>query len=171
VKRRNIADPRGHGGVDAFDDIRDQLRRDHESALSQLDALRAEEDDSRCRARLQKLRRSWVIHALAEETVVYRALEGADAAGSSTRADERFVEHDLVDGLFDKLTRSRPRSLEWNARLNVVRELIARHIQTEHDETFSRLATRFDSEALLEMGRRFELASSKLTMLEEAKAA
>jgi len=113
-----------------------------------------------------------VIHALAEETVVYRALEGADAArGVKSQADERFIEHELVEGLFDKLSRGRPGTLEWTARLNVARELIGRHIDTEHDEMFGRLARNFDADALREMGHRFALARDKLTMLEEAKAA
>jgi hypothetical protein len=156
--------------MDAFDDIRDLLRRDHELALSELDALR-ESDPADCRTRLQKLRRAWVIHALAEETVVYRALEGAEASASSARADERFVEHDLIDGLFQKLDRGRAGTSEWTAQLHVVRDLVARHIDTEHDETFAKLAQRFDSEGLCTLGHQFKLAREKLTMLEEAKAA
>jgi hypothetical protein len=157
--------------MDAFDDIRDLLRRDHELALAELDALAAGGDESRCRTRLQKLRRAWVIHALAEETVVYRALEGAPSSVSSARADARFVEHDLIDGLFDKLARGRCGSHEWSARLAVTRDLVARHIATEQEETFALLATRFASDELCDMGRQFQLARDKLTLLEEAKAA
>ena len=155
------------------DDIRDQLRQDHESVLAELEALRAECDEQGCLRLLRQLRRSWVIHALAEETVVYRALEGVEAANDSksSRADERFVEHELVEGLFDKLTRTRPGTLEWHARINVARELIVRHIETEHADTFDALAKRFDAEQLAEIGSRFQLARDKLTMLEEAKAA
>src|SRR5579859_751218 len=150
-------------------DIRDQLRRDHEAALAELEALRAETSEPRRQASLRRLRRQWVIHALAEETVVYRALEGAEVAvESKTRADERFIEHELVEGLFEKLARCRPGSLEWQARINVARGLIVRHIQTEHDEMFAQLARRFDAAALAEMGRRFELARDKLLLLEEA---
>ncbi len=158
--------------MDAFDDIRNQLRRDHESALVELDALRGEFDEHRCRFLVQRVRRAWMIHALAEEAVVYRALEGGTAgARASTRADERFVEHELVESVFDKMGACRPRSSEWNARLNVVRDLISRHIESEHSEAFAQLAESFDAEALCEMGRRFLLARQKLTMLEEAKAA
>jgi hypothetical protein len=153
------------------DDIRDQLRRDHESVLAELEALRLERDEQRCLALLRQIRRSWVIHALAEETVVYRALEGIEAANDGSRADERFVEHELVEGLFDKLTRSRPGTLEWHARINVARDLIVRHIETEHADTFVALAQRFDAGQLAELGQRFQLARDKLTMLEEAKAA
>ncbi len=155
------------------DDIRDQLRRDHESVLAELDALRSGCDEKSCLEMLQRLRRSWMTHALAEETVVYRALEGVEAANDSknTRADERFVEHELVEGLFDKLSRSRPGTLEWHARVNVAAELIKRHIETEHEDTFVALGERFDQEQLDEIGRRFTLARDKLHMLEEAKAA
>ena len=153
-------------------DIRDQLRRDHESALADLEALRGETNDQRCHAVLRQLRRSWVIHALAEETVVYRALEGAEpSVESKTRADERFIEHELVEGLFEKLSRCRPGSLEWQARINVAKSLIQRHVDTEHDDMFSQLAKHFDAAGLAEMGRRFELARDKLRLLEEAKAA
>jgi len=155
------------------DDIRDQLRQDHESVLAELAALRAESDEQGCLALLRQLRRSWVIHALAEETVVYRALEGVEAANDSksSRADERFVEHELVEGLFEKLSRSRPGTLEWHARINVAGELIKRHIETEHEDTFSALGHRFEQEQLDEIGRRFALVRDKLTLLEEAKAA
>jgi len=155
------------------DDIRDQLRRDHESVLAELDALRSDCDEKRCLEMLQRLRRSWMTHALAEETVVYRALEGVEAANDSrnTRADERFVEHELVEGLFEKLSRSRPGTIEWHARINVAGDLIRRHIETEHEDTFRALGERFEQEQLDEIGRRFRLAHGKLTMLEEAKAA
>jgi hypothetical protein len=152
-------------------DIRDLLRQDHEQTLAELEALRHETDGKRSISQLDQLRSAWVIHALAEETVVYRALEGAEAAlDSKSHADERFIEHELVEGLFDKLSRSRPGTLEWTARLNVARELIERHIETEHEEMFARLERHFDAQARLEMGHRFVFAREKLVKL-EAKAA
>ena len=161
--------PRAHGGFTPGSDIRDQLRGDHQKALAELEALQAESDPQRCYERLTQMRRVWVIHALAEETVVYRAIESL-ASDSSNRADERFIEHELVEGLFDKLSRSGPGTHEWHARLNVARELILRHIETEESGMFAKLGERYDAEALAEMGQRFELAREKLTMLEEAKA-
>ena len=151
-------------------DVRDLLRLDHEAVLADLDALRDSGDARETLARLRLLRRKWVIHALAEETVVYNALEGLQGV-SSTRAAERFVEHELVEGLFDKLADGRPGTIEWRARLNVLRSLIARHIDGEHEDLLARLATRFDTARLEDLGQRFQLARDKLTLLEEAKAA
>ena len=152
----------------APDDIRDHLRKDHEAVLAELEALRGDRDERRALARLAHLRQAWMIHALAEETVVYRALESAQ---SSERADERFVEHELVGDVFDKLAKLRCGSMEWNARLNVVRELIERHIAAEQADMFVRLARHFDDKALAELSERFRLVHEKLTLLEQAKAA
>ena len=163
--------PRALGRHAPGSDIRDQLRGDPEKALAELEALQMERDTPRCYELLSQLRRAWVIHALAEETVVYRAIEGVEASDSQHRADERFIEHELVEGLFDKLSRSRPGTLEWHSRLNIVRELIVRHVQTEQDGMFAQLGERFGPEALAQMSERFELTREKLTMLEEAKAA
>jgi len=162
--------PRAHGGFTPGSDIRDQLRGDHQKALAELEALQAEADAQRCYELLTQLRRGWVIHALAEETVVYRAVESM-AVDSNNRADERFIEHELVEGLFDKLSRSGPGTHEWHARLNIVRGLVARHIETEEKGLFRQLGERFDAAALAEMAESFELTREKLTLLEEAKAA
>lgn len=162
--------PRSHGAEAA--DIRQILRRDHEATLADVERLRNEKDEQRSGFLLRQLRRAWVIHALAEETVVYRALEGAEGRSETDGgAGERFVEHELVEGLFEKLTRLRPGSSEWRARLKVARDLIARHIESEHNELFVRLERHFESDGLAELARRFHLARDKLTLLEEAKAA
>jgi hemerythrin HHE cation binding domain-containing protein len=153
------------------DDIRAQLRGDHDGYLAELESLRRERDAQRCLARLRELRRTWTIHALAEESVVYRALEGALAPAPQDPSSERFVEHELVEHLFARLASSRPNSLEWRARLNVARELIARHIETEHGEVFARLASRFRLDALEALGREFARERERLSRLEEAKAA
>src|SRR5690348_3432314 len=94
------------------DDIRERLRTDHERTLADVDRLRAEQDGERSLFLLRQLRRAWVIHALAEETVIYRALEAVEGR-TEPHSDERFVEHELVEGLFEKLGRLRPGTHEW----------------------------------------------------------
>jgi len=147
-------------------DIREQLRHDHLKALAELDGIARETDGGRSRARLARLRRAWMVHALAEETVVYRALEGV-APGH--RADERFVEHELVEGMFEKLMHARAATLEFQARVNVLRELVSRHIQAEEGKLFADLAERYSAPELIAMGEQFVLASDKLGLLEDVK--
>jgi hypothetical protein len=153
-------------------DIRDRLRRDHELALAELDALRREGEEHRRNARLRDTRRAWMIHTLAKEIVVYRALEGVESAGKpGSDAGRRFVEHELIEGVFDRLARAKSAASEWNARLEVARVLVLRRVEAERVVLFATLARRFDAQALEEMARQFESACAKLTVLEEAKAA
>ncbi|HET9578918.1 MAG TPA: hemerythrin domain-containing protein [Usitatibacter sp.] len=154
------------------DDIRAQLRGDHDAYLAELESLRRESDPRRCSARLAGLRRAWAIHALAEESVVYRALETAEAASQlNIHADERFIEHELVEELFDKLARGRPVTLEWHARLKVVRELVSRHIEGEEHDVFSRLERQFGDDDMRRLAVEFGGERARLERLEEAKAA
>ena len=146
-------------------DIREQLRRDHAKALAELSAIGEESDARRAQARLARLRHAWMIHALAEESVVYRALEG----GITPHADGRFAEHELVESLFQKLAQARGGTLEWRGRLAVLRDLMTRHIESEEGGLFVNLSERYSAEELLELGTRFMLARDKLSMLEEAK--
>lgn len=151
------------------DDVRQRLRVEHDQVIAALDGLRGENDPSCCAKQLRDVRTAWMVHALAEETVVYRALEGVTDPGP--RADERFIEHEVVGNLFDKLAQARPGTLEWNARLNVVRDLIARHIEAEYRDLYPQLSRRFDAKQLAELAERFGLVRDKLLVLEQAKAA
>jgi hemerythrin-like domain-containing protein len=154
------------------DDIRGRLREDHDAYLAELEALRLEADAQRCLARLRALRHAWAIHSLAEESVVYRAVESADPiALPAVDIDARFIEHELIEGLFEKLERGRPGTMDWRARLKVARELIARHIEHEHAKLFMRLERQLDAGALRRMAGDFERERERLAGLEEAKAA
>ena len=152
-------------------DIRDQLRQDHQTVFAELQALRHEVDDRSCQARLARLRRSWMVHTLAKETVVYHAIEGIESVDDSARADRRLVEHEWIESEFERLSRLRPGTLEWRARLDVARELITMVVETEREEAFAELAQRYDAVGLAELSRSFTSARAKLALLEEAKAA
>jgi hypothetical protein len=154
------------------DDIRGQLREEHESCLAELEALREEGDAQRCKSRLRALRHAWAIHALAEESVVYRAVEAADPIPApAVDADARFIEHELIEELFERLERGRPGTREWRARLKVAHDLVARHVEQEHDELFVRLGRQLEPDALRAMADDFARERDRLTGLEEQRAA
>ena len=152
-------------------DIRDLLRRDHDYLLSRIDVMHMESDFGRCQELLQDLRRSWLLHVLAEETVVYRYLEGVEAAlESRNKADERMLRNKLVEVFFEKLGQCLPGGSTWHARLNVLRVLILQHNDAEQEDIFALLERHLDARALKDMARRFASVKEKLGMLEEAKA-
>jgi hypothetical protein len=154
------------------DDIRGQLREEHDAYLAELDALGVEGDAPRSTSRLRALRHGWAIHSLAEESIVYRALEASeDASAPGNHSAERFIEHELIEELFEKLERGRPGTLEWQARLRVARDIIARHIANEQEDVFARLERQFGAEALRRMSADFSAERDRLAGLEEPKAA
>jgi Hemerythrin HHE cation binding domain len=152
-------------------DIRDQLSDNHSAVMAKLDSLRAEADELQCHHKLEDLRQAWVAHVLAEETVVYHAIEGpATDADHSDSANERLLEHELLQCFFERLSHTRPGTAQWFARLDIVAKLMRRHMEEERNELFSRLERDFKAEDLSGMGRDFGLAREKITMLEQAKA-
>jgi len=144
-------------------DIRGRLREDHDGYLAELESLARERDPHRCKSRLGALRHAWAVHSLAEESVVYRGLEGVD--------ETRFIEHELIEELFEKLARGRPGTLEWHARLKVARDLVARHIEHEYQDLFARLEKALDAAALARMAGEFTAERERLEQLEQRRAA
>ncbi|HEY2629401.1 MAG TPA: hemerythrin domain-containing protein [Usitatibacter sp.] len=155
----------------ATTDIREQLSLNHSAVMAKVDSLRNEANELRCYDKLEDLRQAWVSHILAEETVVYHALESPQGdAEQADDANERLLEHELLQCFFERLSHSRPGTAQWVARLDIVAKLMRRHMEEERDLLFSRLERDFKAEDLSGMGRDFGLAREKISMLEQAKA-
>lgn len=153
-------------------DIRDQLRRDREEVLDGLEALSASPPETGLALeRLSALRRSWKVHVLASEAVIYRALESSDGGAESLRrAEERLVAHKRIDFMFERLRSARPGSITWRARLFVAREMMLQFLESEGDLAL-RLEEKLSIEALGDLAENYERARDKLLVLEDAKAA
>jgi hypothetical protein len=152
------------------DDIRDRLSDSHGAVMARFESLRHETDELRCHGKLDELRRAWVAHVLAEETVVYHKLESPLSDVHSDDANKRLVKHELLQCFFDRLSRTRCGTAQWFARLDVIGKLMQRHMEDERRNLFSRLAEDFKAEDLSGMSRDFGLAREKITILEQAKA-
>jgi hemerythrin superfamily protein len=153
-------------------DVRNHLQADHDRFLDAMDALSIERNSDRRASKAATLRLALVIHARAEEAVVYRALSGVKSSPASKAfADDGCIEHEVIEGLLDKLMRTRASTDEWKARVRVFSELLRHHFREEESEMFALLGANFDTERLESMGAQFLETRDKLVMLEEAKAA
>jgi hypothetical protein len=153
------------------EDIRDRLSDDLNAVLARLEALRSETDETQCSMKLEDLRQAWVTHVLAEEAVVYHALENPRADSEhSDSADERLIGHEVLQCLFERISQTLPRTTQWFSRLDVIASLIRRRIEDERAELFSALARDLDPDVLSIMSRDFGLVREKIAMLEQAKA-
>jgi Hemerythrin HHE cation binding domain len=153
-------------------DVRNHLQADHDRLLDAVDALALERTSERRLSKATTLRMALVIHARAEEAVVYRALSGLKMAPAAKAfSDDSLVEHEVIEGLLDKLLRTKPSADEWKARVRVFTELLQHHFREEQSEMFGLLAQHFDAARLETLGAQFLETRDKLVMLEEAKAA
>jgi hemerythrin superfamily protein len=125
----------------------DRLRQDHRQILGILDRmLQARDGDAARRgALLLSLKRTLAKHALAEEDVVYPALHGP--AGSADAARSLYAEHAEMKIHLYALEQALMNGNSWGVQLPTLRQLIARHIQTEEDVEFPRLASTLDARA------------------------
>lgn len=153
-------------------DVRNHAQADHDRLLDAVDGLAKERTAERRMAKAATLRLALVIHERAEEAVIYRALAATNVApGAKARADDADVEHEVIEGLLNKLLQTRPTSDEWNARLRVFTAMLERHFKDEEGEVFALLGEHFDAARLEELGTQYLDSRDKLVMLEEAKAA
>jgi hypothetical protein len=152
-------------------DVRNHLQADHDRFLDAVDVLGIERNSDRRASRAATLRLALVIHARAEEAVVYRALSAVKSPALKAFADDGCIEHEVIEGLLDKLTRTRASTDEWKARVRVFSKLLRHYFREEEREMFALLGANFDTERLESMGAQFLETRDKLVMLEEAKAA
>ncbi len=104
--------------------------------------------------------------------MVYRALSALKTVPAAKAfADDGCIEHEVIEGLLDKLMGTRTTSDEWKARLRVCNELLRHHFREEESEMYALLGAHFDSSRLVALGAQFLETRDKLVMLEEAKAA
>ena len=153
-------------------DLRNHMQADHDLLLDALGALAMETTSERRLSQAGTRRMALVIHERAEEAVAYRALAGVKVVpAAKARADDAGVEHEVIEGLLDKLLRTRPSTDEWKARVRVFTDLLTRHFHDEQSEVFALLGEHFDPARLEALGAQYVETRDKLVMLEEAKAA
>jgi hemerythrin superfamily protein len=145
-------------------DIRELLRQDHQEALQLAAQIEQTDDTAQAKQLFEQLREAVVKHARGEERIVYPALEDSGDEEAGELAREAAVEHELVDLLFERMTRMRTASDNWKARASVVKELLEHHIEEEQNEVFQKLGEILDAEELEEMGERFEGYKSRYKM-------
>jgi hemerythrin-like domain-containing protein len=136
-------------------DIVDALRDDHEAALATAREMSETDDPARARKLFRSLKKALGAHSRAEEAVVYGALKRLGEDGPVALAHESEVEHALLDSLLAEMEASRASSAAWQARAKVAFELLAHHIEQEHDQMFALLRRHFDTKARELMAARF----------------
>lgn len=96
-----------------------------------------------------QLRYELTLHAELEERLVYPAFA---PLGAELVAEAR-EEHALVKALLEELSSIPFGTVEWNAKLEVLRENVEHHVQEEEDELFPAARDKLGEERLRSLGR------------------
>jgi len=159
---KNAKAPRGTSQVDDMD-ILDKLKQEHDEVKELLGRLVDSEKAAERTALLKKIKAALVPHVRAEEKVVYDAIIARKDKDSKIDGNEGYLEHAHADMALKKLGTIKPAtSPEFTAGAKVLKELIEHHVKEEESNVWRDVRKAFDSEARIEMNRKFEAAKKKV---------
>jgi iron-sulfur cluster repair protein YtfE (RIC family) len=106
------------------------------------------------------------IHSKIEETIFYPALKAKadadEAADAEQEVLEAYEEHGNVKGMIKKLESTDPGDETYNAKLQVLGELVKHHVHEEEHEMFKEARELFDKAELEQLGERLAKAKEQL---------
>lgn len=137
----------------------DVLAAEHRDVLARFERLRTTDDPTERRRLLDELIDALAMHAELEEAVFYPAIrESAGAAGdraSDALVLEAIEQHHVVDLLLAEAPDVDPEAESFPAKIKVLHELVARHVEMEERTLFALAAALAEDEAD-DLDRRFE---------------
>jgi hemerythrin superfamily protein len=151
-------------------DIYQRICRDHETLRRLMTEFKdsAESDKARRAAIFGELQRELWAHGKVEETVFYAAIGESRQAKSETM--EGFNEHHMINSLLDELQAMPPGDTAWNAKIQVLNEIVRHHIDEEEEELFEDARKVLKENQARELGQAFDerkrLAMAALEPLE-----
>ena len=141
-------------------DVFDRLVKDHRIVRDLFEQIRGVVDDEPevARGLFLELRLQLLAHAHAENVVVYSAFEEIDELIEFVH--EGREEHALAERLLDELAGMLHVDDTWEAKMQVLSELVAQHVEEEENEAFPRARRAMSEEAAHELGDAFRRARS-----------
>lgn len=121
-------------------DVLERLRQDHRKVrdlFRRFEQDQADLEDEENAGLVRTIALELMVHAALEEELFYPA--AAEALGEEMLVDQALVEHQSARTLLDQLADGAPEEEMWTARVHVLGEYVAHHIQEEEDVLFPQL--------------------------------
>ena len=145
--------------------ILQDLHNDHSEVNSLMDRIMESRDSAERTTLFDEMKTKLLVHAHAEQEVLYRPLEASQGEASRSFAHEGTNEHQILENHLQKMSGTGdPLSEEWTAELKVLQDLIEHHVDEEESTGFSCARNDFSKEELEEMGQRFQQRKKELMM-------
>ena len=141
-------------------DVFDRLVKDHRTVRGLFDQIRTLIDDEPevARGLFLELRLQLLAHAHAENVVVYSAFEEIDDLIEFVHDGRE--EHALVERMLDELAGMLHVDDNWESKMAVLSDLVARHVEEEEQEAFPRARRALSEDASRALGEAFRRARS-----------
>lgn len=135
----------------------DLIKRDHDRIKDMFDAALNTGDPAARSEMLQRIRAELIAHERMEEDVFYPALRSASEKAREIVL-EGYEEHHVIDMILDEMFEVPEDSEQWQAKLKVLHENLAHHIEEEEEEMFARAKKAMSGDTLDELGRKMAQA-------------
>lgn len=113
------------------------------------------------RETFNEIDRNLRLHSALEEQIFYPEFRRrAEKSKQRMEVAEAFEEHALVKAAIDGLERADPHTEQFEAKLNVLKELVQHHVDEEEGEMFKMAHQLFDKAELEEIGHRLKEAAA-----------
>jgi hemerythrin superfamily protein len=133
----------------------DLLKKQHKEVKGLFKKIAKTEDARQRRELMDQVATELKAHTAIEEEIFYPAVRGLETRKAEQMVDEAFEEHHVVDLVLAELPKVDPEGERFEAKMTVLSELVAHHVEEEESEMF-KLAERLGREELAELGRRMQ---------------
>lgn len=127
------------------------LKKDHREVDALMAQLEKADGSAADRQTFETLRESLTIHAEAEETILYPALEEFEE--TEEEAEHSYDEHAEVKSMLAQMGELEPKSDEFQNLLAQLKSSVQHHVKEEESELFPKGEELLGEEELEEMGR------------------
>ncbi|HEV7178242.1 MAG TPA: hemerythrin domain-containing protein [Candidatus Baltobacteraceae bacterium] len=112
------------------------------------------------------------VHSKIEETIFYPALKDAAARDKEAKQEvlEAYEEHANVKAMLRKLEDAEPSDETYNAKLQVLHELVKHHVKEEEHTMFPEAKTLMSEDELEALGEELQAATESLQQGKDARS-
>jgi iron-sulfur cluster repair protein YtfE (RIC family) len=135
----------------------DLLKKQHREVKGLFKKVERTEDPAERRALMQEITAALELHTRLEEQIFYPAVRELGSRKAEEMIAEAFEEHHVVDLVLKDLPSVDPEDERFEAKMTVLSELVAHHVEEEEGEMF-KLARRLGAEALSDLAEQMRAA-------------
>jgi hemerythrin-like domain-containing protein len=142
-------------------DILDKLKEEHEEVDALLKQLVAEENGTKRKSLVKKIKAALVPHVRAEQKVVYDAVIALRNKEAKIDGNEGYLEHQLAEKVLKMLEKVGASTPEFAAAAKVLKELVEHHVEEEERNIWRDVRNNFSDEERQAMCSQFLAAKKK----------